>query len=61
MAFRTGLFCLRRFEKLIPKQKPTGSTVIPKIFQEALNEHLFTGAVLDNIEEDRKSIPRFNE
>jgi hypothetical protein len=28
------------------------STVIPKIFQDALNEHLFTVAVADHIEED---------
>jgi hypothetical protein len=50
--FRTGPSCLSRFKKRIPKQKPTVSTVIPKIIQEALNEHLFTGAVIDNIEED---------
>jgi hypothetical protein len=41
----------RRFDKLTPKQKPTGSTVIPKIVEDALNKHLFTGGVVDNIEE----------
>ena len=45
-------------DKLIPNQKPTGSIVIPKIFQDnlkardALNKNLFTGAVVDDIEED---------
>ena len=43
----------QQLDKLIPKQKPAGSTVIPKILQDALNEHLFTGAVVDNVEEDR--------
>ena len=56
--FRTGPSCHSRFDKLIPKQKPTGSTVIPKIVQDnlkesdALNKNLFTGAVVDNIEEN---------
>jgi len=56
--FRTGPSCRRRFNKLIPKHKPTGSTVIPKIVQDALkardalNEHLFTRAVVEYIEED---------
>ena len=56
--FRTGPSCCCRFDKLVPKQKLTGSTFIPKIVQDAfkasdtLNEHLFTGAVVDNIEED---------
>ena len=30
----------------------TVSTAIPKIVQDALNEHLFTGAVVHNIEEN---------
>ena len=56
--FRTGPSCRSRFDKLISKQKPTGSTVIPKIVQDALkgrdalNQHLLTGAVVDNIEQD---------
>ena len=51
--FSTDPSCRCRFDNLIPKQKPAGSTVIPKILQDALNEHLFTGAVVDNVEEDR--------
>ena len=50
--FRTGPSCLSRFKKRIPKQKPTVSTVISKIVRDALNEHVFTEAVVDNIEED---------
>jgi hypothetical protein len=47
--FRTGPSCRGHIDKLIPKQTPTGSTVIPKIFQDALS---FTGAVVENIEKD---------
>jgi len=50
--FRIGPSCRSLCNKLILKQKPTGSTVIPKIVQDPLNEHLFTGAVVDNIEEE---------
>jgi len=49
--FRTGPSCRSRLDKLIPKQKPAGSTVIPNTVQCDLKEHLFTGAVGDNIEE----------
>ena len=49
--FRIGPSCRSLCNKLILKQKPTGSTVIPKIVEDALNKHLFTGGVVDNIEE----------
>jgi len=45
-------FCARARELGQSWPFRTGSTVIPKIVQDALNEHLFTGAVVDNIEED---------
>ena len=56
--FRIGPSCRSLFNELIPKQKPTGPTVIPKIVQDAfkacdaLKEPLSTGIVPDNIEED---------
>ena len=50
--FSTGPSCYSRFDKLIPKQKQTRFTVILKIVQDALNKHLFTGSVVDNIHKE---------
>ena len=44
------VFC-SRFDKLIPKQKHTGSTAIPQIVQNDRNNHFCTEAVIDNVED----------
>jgi hypothetical protein len=45
MAFFTGMSC--RFDNLIPKKKPTVSTVVSEIVQDALNEHFLVQEELE--------------
>ena len=63
---RDGHTCRNRFDKLIPKQKSTGSTDVPDIIleamrvKEAVEEHLFCGAFADSSPDSASLRRRFN-